>query len=206
MRLIKKIFYPFTLLTLLTIIAVISAIYATYIAATNDHTAAIYAAITIPITLSIIFFYIIERFLIAKISYAKLMFGEVVFGIFIFFLINNQFSTIDINFFTDKDYILVLFDSNENVISKFDKKGLFGKELNIYNSNMVHLNSTMVSIEKLRINAPKEWNLSTGHYSFIDANGNTVKYVYNTKNELSPEFIKNPEKFIDSLIRIETNK
>ena len=84
MRLIKKIFYPFTLLTLLTIIAVISAIYATYIAATNDHTAAIYAAITIPITLSIIFFYIIERFLIAKISYAKLMFGEVVFGIFIF--------------------------------------------------------------------------------------------------------------------------
>jgi len=206
MNLIKKIFYPFTLLTLISIISVLLTIYSFYVAATNDHTASIYAAIAIPITLFIIFLYIIDRFLITKISYAKLMFGEVVIAILIFFTLNYQFSTNDVNFFTDKDYILVLFDSNENPLSKFHKKGLFGRELNVYNSNLIHLNSEMASQENLRINAPTEWNMSTGHYSFKNNHGNTIKFIYNTKNKLTPNFIKNPENYIDSLIRLETNK
>jgi hypothetical protein len=154
MKIIKKIFYPFTLLTLISIISVLASVYSLYIAISNDHTAAIYPAIVIPITLITLLFYIIDRFLITKMSYAKLMFSELIIGLFAFFLFCYQFSTIDINFFTDKEYVLVHFDAKDNSISKFHDKGLFGKELNIHNSNIIHLNSAWALQNNLRINVP----------------------------------------------------
>ncbi len=127
----KNLVFPVTLLTVITFLSLLIAIQALYIAFTNDHTAAIYAAITIPITVFLIFLYLIDRILVRKVSYYKVMLGEIVFGILIFLLFSYQNSYTDMNFHTDEDYILVIFDSKENSLEKFNKKGLFGKELNV---------------------------------------------------------------------------
>jgi len=70
--------YPVTLLTLISIYAIYVTIQSLIIAFTHDHTAAIYAAVVIPITILILLLYVLDRVLIKKIAYFKLLIGEIV--------------------------------------------------------------------------------------------------------------------------------
>ncbi|MFO8146262.1 MAG: hypothetical protein R6U03_02615 [Gillisia sp.] len=209
-KILKNLVFPVTLLTIITFFSLLITILALYIAFTNDHTAAIYAAISIPITVILMFLYIIDRMLIKKVSYYKVILGEIAFGILIFLFFSYQDSYIDINFHTDQDYILVIFDSKENSLEKFNKKGLFGKELNVYDTNTLHLNRSMswknsMSLKReLRINEPKEWLGSfytRGNYYF---EGDSIEYIYLMKEfkEIpNTNFLRQSEVYIDSLLK-----
>lgn len=70
-KILKSLFFPVTLLTIITFLSLLITIQALYIAFTNDHTAAIYAVITIPITVVLIFLYIIDRVLIRRVLTIK---------------------------------------------------------------------------------------------------------------------------------------
>lgn len=200
-KILKQLVYPITFLTLVTLFSIIVTIDAVYIAFTNDPTAAIYAAITIPITLFIICLYVIDRVLVKRIPYHKLMIGEIVVGIFAYVLFSYQNSYTEINFYTDQDYIIVLFDSKENSISKFNKKGMFGKELNVYDTNIIHLDSTMSLLKDLKINNPKEWEGSSSYKGILHTNGDSIDYFYSSKNRETINFRKNTEAYIDSLLK-----
>lgn len=205
-KVLKNLVFPVTLLTVVTLLSLFVTIQALYISFTNDHTAAIYAAIAIPVTLILIFLYIIDRMLIRKVSYYKLMLGEIAVGIFIFLLFSYQNSSTDINFHTNQDYILVIFDSKENSPEKFSKKGLFGKELNVYNTNKMHLDKAMSLRKNLRINEPRDWNGSyykRGKYYF---KGDSIEYIYSMKvfkETSNRNFLRQSDVYIDSLLQKE---
>lgn len=74
---LKHLVFPVTLMTLVTLLGIILSIQAIYVAFTNDHTAAIYAAVIIPLTVIVIILYAIDRFLIKRIDYFKLLLGEI---------------------------------------------------------------------------------------------------------------------------------
>lgn len=206
---IKNLIFPITFLTAITICSVIVSIQALYIAFTNDDTAAIYTAVTIPITLVIIFFYALERLLIKKISYLKMMIGELLIGLIIFFIFSyqNTTSTINnyttINFYTDQDFILVLFDSNENSLSKFKKEGNLGKVLNVYDTNIIHVDSTLSFEKDLRVNYPKHWERSSADRSTLKTEGDSIEYIYASRHLFNISYLKNSEAFIDSLLKLE---
>ena len=79
--------YPVTLLTLIALFAIYVSIQALIIAYTHDHTAAIYAAVVIPITLMILLLYALDRILIKRIAYFKLVIGEIVIVAILYALI-----------------------------------------------------------------------------------------------------------------------
>ena len=195
----RQIFFPITLLTIITFLSIIISIHALYIAFTIDP---IYAAITIPITILFIILYIFDRFLIKRVSYFKLIIGEIILGAFMYFIFLYQASYVDINFYTNQDYILVIFDSNENSISKFTKKGVFGKELNVYNTNKIHLDKTMALRKKLRIKEPKEWKAIYYKRSKYELKGDSIEYIYSLK-QIGNKYNKQTDAYLDSLLKQE---
>ena len=79
--------YPVTLLTLIALYAIYVTIQSLIIAFTHDHTAAIYAAVVIPITILILLLYVLDRILVKKMNYFYLLIGEIVFAALIYALI-----------------------------------------------------------------------------------------------------------------------
>lgn len=77
LKILKGWVYPVTLLTLISIYAIYVTFQSLIIAFTQDHTAAIYAAVVIPITILILLLYVLDRVLIKKIAYFKLLIGEI---------------------------------------------------------------------------------------------------------------------------------
>ena len=209
---IKNSIFPITILTVITICALIVTIQALYIALTNDHTAVIYAAVTIPITLIVIFLYVIDRIVVKKVSYLKLMIGEFVIGVTLFLIFyypdhtseNNGSTTI--NFYTDQDFTLIIFDSNENSISIFNKTGRNGKVLNLYNTNIIHLDRTLLFDKDLKFNYPKHWEKFSVDRSTLQIEGDSIEYIYSSKNKFNTSYIKNSEAFVDSLLKLEKRK
>ncbi|GAA4810117.1 hypothetical protein [Litoribaculum gwangyangense] len=199
-RILKSFIFPVTIFTILTLIGVIMTINAVYIMYANNSESAIYSAIIIPITISIIGLYILDRLLLKKISYIKLMIGEIVFIVITFFIFIYQSSTIDINFYTNEDYVLVLFDSHENSMSKFNKKRIFGKEYDVYDTNIIHLNSEISFRKDLRINVPKQWESFTQNRSIYEKDGDSIKYIFSRRNIMNMPYKIDNRYFIDSLI------
>jgi hypothetical protein len=198
----KKIIFPITLLTIITAVGIIIAVNAIYIALTNNN-AAIYAAVIIPIILVLIFLYILERLLIPKVPYIKLMLGELIIGLLVFFMFLYQNSTTDIKFDTNQEYILVVFDSKVDSFSKLNKKRIFGEELNVHNTNIVHLDSSMALRKDLRINKPKEWTSFIEYRSEFYKNGDSIKYILISKKDLGPGYRMHSQTYIDSLLNEE---
>lgn len=87
MKILKSWVYPVTLLTVISLYAIYVSIQSLIIAFTHDHTAAIYAAVVIPITVGILLLYVLERILIKRIDYFKLLIGEIVIAGIIYTLI-----------------------------------------------------------------------------------------------------------------------
>lgn len=86
-KILKSWGYPVTLLTLIALYAIYVTIQSLIIAYTHDHTAAIYAAVVIPITIFILLLYVLDRTLVKKIDYFKLVIGEIVIVAIIYALI-----------------------------------------------------------------------------------------------------------------------
>ena len=190
LKILKNLVYPVTLLTLISLYAIYVTIQSLIIAYTNDHTAAIYAAVVIPITLIILMFYVLDRVLIKKMAYYKIMLAEIAIALVIFLGYKFQTRTIDVNIQTDQievnfqnnpNEFLIVFDTNINSISKFEKKNGFGKQWNVRDSNIIHLDSTLATLKNLRINPPKTWESPNIDHGTIILEGKTVKYIYGSK-------------------------
>jgi len=194
---LKNLVYPITLLTLITFLGILISLHSLYIAVTIDP---LYAVIVIPITIFLIVLYILDRVLIKRVAYSTLMLGELILGIGVFLLFSYQESYTDVNFNTDQDYILVIFDAKENSIATFKRKGLFGKELNV-DTNKIHLDRTMAARKNLRINDPETWKGSyykRGKYEF---KGDSIEYIFSLhQKRIGPDFIRETDRFIDSLL------
>jgi len=190
------------------VLSILIAFYTLYVAFTHASDFAIYPAVWIPVTIICLFLYAIDRVLTKKIPYYKLMLGELVIGILIFVVFSYQDSYTTINFHTDQDYILVIFDDRENSISRFEKKGFFGKELNFYNTNTAHLDRSIGLRKNLRIKPPEEWQgffYTEGKYA---SKGDSIKYIYSFKENrdttrFKSNFIRASESYIDSLLKQE---
>jgi hypothetical protein len=140
------------------------------------------------------------------------MIGELVIGITLFLIFSYQDRTsvntgsTTINFYTDQDFILIIFDSNENSFSKFNKKERNGKELNVYNTNIIHLDSSVLFEKGFRINYPKHWGRFSESRSTTLIEGDSIGYIYSSKNILNTNYIKDSDAFIDSLLKLEKRK
>lgn len=209
-KIIKNLFYPVTLLTVIVLFSIILTVQALIIALTNDHTAAIYLAVLAPITLLATLIYLVDRWLIKKVKYYQLMLGEIIIALFIAYAYLNpnseKHSATEINFYTDRDFILIIFDAKENSISKFTDKGNFGKKLDIYQTNIIHLDSTISLRKDLRINTPEQWQRFSTDRGKINLDGNEIDYIYSSENMISLNYRKNTDSYLDSLIRNEKIK
>jgi len=201
-KILKRVIFPVTMLTVITLLSIIIAINSLYVVLINNGEGALYAAVTIPITLFLILLYILERLLIKTIPYAKLMLAEIVIGISLFFIFLYQNRSTDINFITNQDYVLVLFDSEDNSLLRFTKKPIFGKELNVYDTNIIHLNPSIALRKDLRINAPNTWERYTQYRSSCNMDEDSIEYIFISKKTLKPNKIKNCHIFLDSLLNV----
>lgn len=209
---LKTLILPVTLLTVITFLSILITIYYLYVAFIYSSESAILAAVWIPITIVFLLLYIIDRYLVKKIAYYKLILGELTIALLIFIYFGFQDSYVAINFHTNQDYILVLFDSNENSISRFEKKGFFNKELNLYQKNIEHLDRSLGLRKDLRINPPVEWKGSYYHDGYYVLKKDSIKYIYLLKEtsnttHLKLNFIRTSDAYIDSLLKreIKTN-
>ncbi|MEL4454861.1 hypothetical protein [Lutimonas vermicola] len=196
---LKNLVYPITLLTIITFLGILISLHSLYVAVTIDP---LYAVIVIPITIFLIVLYILDRLLIKRVAYSTLMLGELILGIGVFLLFSYQESYTDVNFNTDQDYILVIFDAKENSIATFNRKGLFGKELKV-DTNTIHLDRTMAARKNLRINDPAAWKGSyykRGKYEF---KGDSIEYIFSLhQKRIGPDFIRETDRFVDSLLEV----
>ncbi|MFL1011485.1 hypothetical protein [Flavisericum labens] len=109
-------------------------------------------------------------------------------------------SYLDVRVSTPEDYILVIFDADENSLDRFSKKGLFGKELLVEDSNIVHLGKSMVSKKDLRIVPPESWIGTYTTEGKYDLQGDSIHYTYMFKTNSNNDYLRSSQVYIDSLI------
>ena len=180
---LKRIFFPITLLTIITVASVYVAGNALYIWVTNGGESAFYPAVTIPLMVFFICLYVFDRWLIKRITYVKIMVGEGLILVGVLFLFVFQNRTIDVRFETNEDFVVILFDAQENSISRFSDKGVFGKEL-IHKSNVLHLDATMGLRKDLRILGPENWGGFVQNKGVFEAGSDSVSYIFMMKHHL----------------------
>ena len=199
-KILKDLVYPVTLLTIVTFLSILISIHSLYVAVTNDP---LYAVIVIPIAIFLIVLYILDRFLIKRVAYATVMLAEVLLGVVVFLLFSYQDSSTDVNFSTDQEYILIIFDAKENSISKFTRKGIFGKELNV-DTNKIHLDRKMALRKNLMINEPEAWKGSYYKRGKFGFKGDSIEYIFSLRQKsIGPDFIQQADSFVDSLVGVE---
>lgn len=197
---LKRLIFPITPLVVIAALSILYTVYILIIVFNSEPEAALIGAVVAAITLTILIFYIIDRILVKIISYKVIAIGELILGIFIATTINFNESTIDINVTTDKPYILVLFDSDEDALTNFKKNGNFGKEISVSN-HIIHLDSNLYKNEALRIKTP-EWPGFIQEQGIIQLHNKPIKYILRTRRTRDPRGLN-----IDSLKQeIEKNK
>ncbi len=202
LKTLKNLVYPVTLLTVVSLLSIVLSIYAIYLGFTLESPAIIYPIIVVPISAFIIAMYVIDRRLIKHIAYYKLMLAELVLVLGGYLLYSYTTSTATIHMATDEDYILVLYDTNENSMGRFSKKGLFNKEL-LITDNIVHLNPSLISKYDIRIFPPDNWlrtGESSGNYFY---KGDSIHYRYTIRTRKTNEVKRLQQTYIDSLIALE---
>ena len=199
---LKSLVWPVTPLTLLTVTAIVITAWEWIIYFTDKPSEALVVAITTALTVVTLTLYVIDRLFVRVLSYRKLVLGEIVVGIVAFLFISFQNRTLDINFHTDKDFIVVLFDSNEKSLSDFHRRGIFSKELKVYNAHIVHLDSSFASINNLRIREPAQWNAFSQHRGRLEIDGHSIRYILSSDNATNPYLHRNPQPYIDSLLNL----
>ena len=140
------------------------------------------------------------------------MIGEFVIGITLFLIFSNSDYTAKnngsttINFYTDQDFTLIIFDSNESSVSMFNQKEQNGKVLNLYNTNIIHLDSKFLFNKDLKFNYPKHWKKFSVDRSTLQIEGDSIGYIYSSINKFNTSYLKNSEAFVDSLLKLEKRK
>ena len=200
---LKRLFFPITFLTLLTIASVIIAMNAVVNWLQYGGESAIYPAITLPIMVFFIALYVCDRWLVNKITYVKIMIGEglIFVGVLFLFLFYNK--TVDVQFETNSDYVVVLFDAKENTLSLFSDKGIFGKELIVKDKPILHLDAAMNLRHDLRVLSPKSWSGSIHNHGVYKPESDSVPYIFIMKHKLDTGNWKRNQTFIDSIIQNE---
>ncbi|GET22145.1 hypothetical protein [Prolixibacter denitrificans] len=199
---LKRLVWPITPMTLITVVALVITAWAWIIYFIDKPSEALVVAVTTALTVFTLTLYVVDRSLIRILSYRKLTLGEIVVGIVAFLFISFQNRTLDINFHTDKNFIVVLFDSKEKSLSDFQRSGIFSKELDVYNTHVVHLDSSLASIPNLRINEPAQWNAFSQQEGRIVIDGQSVQYILSSDNRTNPYLHRNPQPYIDSLLNL----
>jgi hypothetical protein len=196
---LKNLIMPVTPMTVITIAALMAIIWA-FVVLVREPSAALYAAVITPITLGCLALYVIDRILIIRFPYYKMVMGEIIVIIFVSVLYSIQNRTTAINFHTDQDFILVIFDSEENPMADFKRSGFFGKEWDVYNNNIIHLDSSLLLRKELRINEPDEWGGFIHNEGRFDFKGRSVKYIFSTRGSSDSYSNISPGSLIDSLL------
>jgi len=207
LKIFKKIFLPITLLTVLSLLCLIvlaEALYMNY--ASPNLFSGMYLSIVIPITLVIWVLYFIDRILLNKISYKVIILSEIGLSLLLFLIFSYQNSKTTIRFETNKSYVLVIFDSDKTSSITFQKKGLFNKEVVIKDTNLIYLNSSYEYKNELKIETPKNWIRTTTDQNNFTKDGKNVGYIFVTNSELPKSYLINNEKYIDSLLQVNTIK
>lgn len=206
LKTLKSWFYPVTPLTIVTPFSIVIALYAIYVGFTLESPAIIYPIIVVPITVLIVGLYILDRILIKKrFSYYILIIAELVLLAGGYLQINYMNNTTDIHITTDEDYIFVLYDAHENSMERFQKKGLFSKEL-LINGNIIHLDSSLRYRDDIRIFPPDSWVGSyekRGNYFY---EGDTIPYLYKLRSRQANEYARTQQTYIDSLLTLVLQK
>jgi len=197
---LKSLVWPVTPLTLITVVTLVITAWAWIIYFTDKPSEALVVAVTTALTVVALTLYVVDRSLIRILSYRKLTLGEIVVGIVAFLFISFQNRTLDIHFHTDKNFIVVLFDSNEKSLSDFHRSGIFRKELNVYNTHIVHLDSSLAFNNNLRIMEPAQWDAFSRHRGRIEIDGQSIQYILSSDNRTNPYLHRNPQPYIDSLL------
>ena len=201
----KSWFYPVTPLTVVTPISIVIAIHAIYIGLTLESPAIIYPIIVVPIALSIVGLYVLDRFLIKSLSQYILIVAELVMLVGGYILFDYTNRTNDIHITTNEDYIFVLYDAQENSMDRFSKKGLFSKELFI-NGNIVHVDPSLRYRNDIRIFPPESWlgiYESRGNYYY---KGESIPYLYKLRSRQANEYERSQQTYIDSLLTLALQK
>jgi len=199
---LKKVIWPVTPLTVVTVASVVVTAWAWIIYFIDKPSEALVVAVTTAISFWVVIFYVIDRLFIRVLSYRKLVLGEIVVGIVAFLFISFQNRTFDINFHTDKNFIVVLFDSNEKSLPDFQRRGIFSKELRVDNTHIVHLDSSLASVNNLRIIEPAQWDAFSRHRGRIEIDGQSIQYILSSDNRTNPYLHRNPQPYIDSLLNL----
>ena len=199
---LKSLVWPVTPLTLITVAALMITAWSWIIYFVDKPSEALVVAVTTALTVVTLTLYVIDRLFIRVLSYRKLVLGEIVLGIVAFLFISFQNRTLDINFHTDKNFIVVLFDSNGNTLSDFQRRGIFSKELKVYNTHIVHLDSSLASVNNLRIMEPAQWDAFSRHRGRIEIDGQSIQYILSSDNRTNPYLHRNPQPYIDSLLNL----
>lgn len=202
LKTIKSWFYPVTPLTIVTPVSIVVAIHAIYLGFTLDSPAIIYPIIIVPFTAFIVVLYILDRILIKKqFSFYVLIITELVLIAAVNLLFSYADSTTDIRITTDEDYIFVLYDAHENSLDRFEKKGLFSKEL-LINGNIVHLDSSLYYRDDIRIFPPDSWmgiSDQRGNYFY---KGDSIPYIFKLRSQQANEYKRTQQSYIDSLLAL----
>jgi len=140
----------------------------------------LFFALTFAITFILLIFYIVDRLIVKHVNPRILVFVEsvflILFGLYYFFPEN----TIDINVSTSKDYILVLYDSENHLLEDFTSKRLVGKTLKV-NENIIHVDSTLHHKSNVVIKEPEEWNGFSESEGIIELQGKPIHYTLRAK-------------------------
>ena len=204
---LKKVFFPVTLLTVASIlcfIVLVEAIYKNFFA--PDLFSGIYLSIAAPITIAVWFFYLIDRVLLRKFSYKIIAFSEIGMALLLLLMFSYQNSKTTIRFDTNNSFVLVLFDNPNASSAPFERKGIFDKELFIRDTNIIHIHPNLAFKKGLKIEIPKDWAQTTTDESSVLIDGKKANYLFVTNSELPKSYLMNNQKYIDSLLQITTIK
>lgn len=207
LKTLKKLVFPITLFSILSILSVVMLTEALYLNYTSPNLfSGFYISIVAPFAIGIWILYIFERILLRKIAYKIILLSEIGIAFLLFIIFSYQNSKTSFRIETNKPYILVLFDAPKSSSISFEKKGLFSKELVIKDTNIVHLNPFYEFKNDLKIETPEHWKQTTTDKSSTTIQGKKVGYLFLINSELPKSYIINNEKYIDSLLHINTIK
>ena len=204
LKTLKNLVYPVTLLTGITFLSFVVSIEAIYIGFTHESPAIIYAVFAVPITIFIMGLYAVDRILVKKMAYYKLLISELVVVVVValvgYFVHSYNSGYTDVRFLNSKDYILVIFDADENSLDRFSKTGIFGKELLVRDSNVAHLGKSLASKQDLRIVPPDSWMGTYIDEGKFAVQADTIHYTYMFRTNSENDFLRTSRVYIDSLI------
>ena len=169
---------------------------------------AIYPAVCLVLFGLAVILYFFERRLLQHFAYLKIVLAEVLLGLALYLGLSYSNATTQIQFNTDSDYILVLFDQSDTTGTHFESRGLFSKVLHVSPGHVVHLNPDLVNSRALQIIPPSFWQgvyYKEGNYF---AHGDSVSYIYsfNEKRQSADprdNFRRALPRYVDSLIALE---